>query len=99
MAMLDKRIIPILAAGSEENGVHARTMLAAAEAVGGLSNLADYFKVPRAELFRWAIGIGRPPQALFLCAVELLLDDNRRLRANPGLPRSAASGVASRPGE
>lgn len=99
MTMPDQRIIPIPATGSEENRVHARTMLAAAEALGGLSNLAHFFKVPRAELFRWAVGAARPPQALFLRAVEVLLDDNRTLRGNLKLPHSVAVSAAPRPGE
>jgi hypothetical protein len=68
-------------------------MLAAAESLGGLSNLAEFLKVPRADLFRWAIGDAIPPQELFLVAVDLLLDDNRMLRASLKPPPSADLGA------
>src|SRR5712671_4459919 len=86
--------------GAKGNGVHARTMMAAAEALGGLSNLAEFFKVSRAELFRWAAGAERPPQALFLLAVDVVLDDNEKLQgglkilplATPGISVPTTSG-------
>jgi hypothetical protein len=97
--MPDKQITPVPAAATGENSVYARTMLAAAEAVGGLSSLADFFKAPRSEVFRWAVGAERPPQDVFLLAVDLLLDDNDRLRGNPGAPLSTAPAVSPPPAE
>src|SRR5712671_1592853 len=91
VAMSDKNG-PVL--GAKGNGVHARTMMAAAEALGGLSNLAEFLKVSRAELFRWTAGAERPPQALFLLAVDLVLDDNEKLRGDLKIQPRATSGVS-----
>jgi hypothetical protein len=96
-AMPDKRSVPVL--GAKENGVHARTMLAAAEALGGMSHLADFFKVSRAEVFRWAVGTERPPQAVFLLAVDVVLDDNEKLRGDLKIPPRVISGVSLPPKE
>jgi hypothetical protein len=97
--MPSKRITPIPPVGTSENSVYARTMVAAAEALGGLSSLADYFKMPRSDVLRWAIGAERPPQDVFLVAVDVLLEDNDRLRGDPGAPRSTAPAVSPPPGK
>jgi hypothetical protein len=93
-AMSDKRIVPVSAAAAKENGVHARTILAAAEALGGLSELAVFFSVSRAEVFRWAVGAERPPQELFLLAVEVVLSDNDKLRGDLKILPRATSGIS-----
>jgi hypothetical protein len=80
--------------GAKGNGVHARTMLAAAEALGGLSNLAEFLKVSRAELFRWVAGADRPPQALFLLTVDVVLDDNDKLRGDLRILPLATPGIS-----
>jgi hypothetical protein len=97
VAMPEKRSVPVL--GAKENGVHARTMLAAAEVLGGISQLADYLKVSRTDLFRWAIGSERPPQALFLLSVDVVLDDNEKLRGELHIPPRVISGVSLPPKE
>jgi hypothetical protein len=94
VAMSDKRIVPVPTAAAKENGVHARTMLAAAEALGGLSELAAFFSVSRAEVFRWGVGAERPPQDLFLLAVEVLLADNEKLRGELKMLPRATSGIS-----
>lgn len=69
-------------------------MLAAAEVLGGMSQLSDYLRVSRTEVFRWAMGIERPPQALFLLVVDLVLDDNQKLRADLKIPPRVPPGVS-----
>ncbi len=73
--------------------------MAAAEALGGLSNLAEFFKVSRTELFRWTAGAERPPQGLFLLAVDLVLDDNEKLRGDLKVQPRATPGVSLPPNE
>ena len=97
MAAMSDKSVPLL--GARENGVHARTMLAAAEALGGLSNLAEFFKVSRTELFRWTVGTERPPQALFLLAVDVVLDDNEKLRSDLKILPQATLGASLPPSE
>jgi hypothetical protein len=95
VVMSDQRNGSVL--GSKGNGVHARTMLAAAEVLGGLSSLADFLKVSRAELFRWTAGVERPPQALFLLAVDVVLDDNEKLRGDLKIQPRATPGISLPP--
>jgi hypothetical protein len=97
VAMLDKGSIPLL--GAKENGVHARTMLAAAEVLGGITQLAEYLEVSRAEIFRWAVGMERPSPQLFLLAVDLVLDDNQKLRADLKIPPRVTQEVLQPPSE
>ncbi len=48
----------------------------AADHVGGQRALARYLKVPLADLYAWMRpGAERPPQAVFLRAVDLVLSD------------------------
>jgi hypothetical protein len=77
--MQDKRIIPVpLEAG--RLGIHARTMLAAADIAGGIEALADYLQAPRGELLTWMTGAARPPEEYFLAAVDMLWGDHELLR-------------------
>lgn len=92
--MLNKPVDPLPHPAARKSGVHARTMLAAAEALGGLSELAEFFQVSRAEVFRWVAGAGRPPQILFLLAVDIVLDDNEKLRDELKILPRATPGVS-----
>lgn len=67
--------------------VMRRTLQKAAELVGGNRPLARRLRVPLGELEKWISGGGEPPMAIFLRAVDLVLDEA------PYLP------AASEPGE
>jgi hypothetical protein len=56
--------------------VYSRILRKAADLVGGERALARYLKVPRAEIYAWMRpGASPPPTALFLDAVDLVLND------------------------
>lgn len=55
--------------------VMSRTFQKAAELAGGQKNLARRLRVPTAELQKWIAGGGEPPMAIFLKAVDLVLDE------------------------
>lgn len=82
-----------------KSGVHARTMLAAAETLGGLSELAEFLKVSRAEVLRWVAGAERLPQVVFLQAVDLVLENNEKLRGELKILPRASSAVLFPPSE
>ena len=58
--------------------VQTRTMRAAAAAVGGSKPLRDRLGASSAEVLAWLSGTEVPPRAVFLRAVELVLDDMDR---------------------
>lgn len=68
--------------------VMSRTFQKAAELLGGQKELARRLRVPQGELQKWIAGSGEPPMAIFLKAVDLVLDET---------PNPSASG--SEPGE
>lgn len=56
--------------------IYNRTLQKAAEYVGGQRALARYLKVPLPDLYAWMRpGAGMPPLAVFLKAVDLVLND------------------------
>jgi hypothetical protein len=56
--------------------VYSRILSKAAELVGGERALARYLKVPQAEIYAWLRpGASPPPAALFLNAIDLVLND------------------------
>ena len=55
--------------------VMSRTLQKAAELVGGPRVLARRLRVPLAELEKWIAGDGQPPMAVFLKAVDVVLDE------------------------
>ena len=58
------------------SSVHTRTLQKAAELLGGERALARYLRVPMPELFAWmGEGATPPPGAVFLRAVDLVLND------------------------
>jgi hypothetical protein len=80
--------------------VMSRTLQKAAELVGGQKALARRLRVPLAELQKWIAGSGQPPMAIFLRAVDLVLDETPYPPAasEPAEPPSAndcAAGGAS----
>ncbi|HEY0548732.1 MAG TPA: hypothetical protein VGF13_03965 [Verrucomicrobiae bacterium] len=56
--------------------IYTRTLQKAAERLGGERALARYLKVPMPDLFAWMRpGSIPPPAAVFLRAVDVVLDD------------------------
>lgn len=55
--------------------VYSRTFQKAAELCGGRAKLARRLRVPAAELEKWIAGGGAPPLAVFLKAIDLVLDE------------------------
>jgi hypothetical protein len=77
--------------------VMSRTFQKAAELAGGQKNLARRLRVPLAELQKWIAGGGEPPMAIFLKAVDLVLDETPYPSAgsepdDPAPPRDCATG-------
>jgi hypothetical protein len=71
--------------------IYARTLQRAAERLGGRWALARYLRVPRADLEAWLRG-QPPPRAIFLNAVDLVLDDlDERDAVRAQRARAAAS--------
>jgi hypothetical protein len=54
--------------------VMSRTFEKAAELAGGQKALARRLRVPLGELQKWIAGQGQPPMAIFLKAVDLVLE-------------------------
>ena len=67
--------------------VYSRTLQKAAEAAGGQKKLAHLLRVPLGELEKWIADKDEPPMAVFLKAVDLVLDE------------TTSSGAGSDPGE
>lgn len=77
--------------------VMSRTFQKAAELMGGQKNLARRLRVPIAELQKWIAGGGEPPIAIFLKAVDVVLDETPSPAAgsgpdDPPPPRDCAAG-------
>jgi hypothetical protein len=53
-----------------------KTLLRAAEILGGVERLSVYLGVPRADLLAWMAGNGEPPLPTFLLAVDVVLEDS-----------------------
>lgn len=54
--------------------VHVRTLRRAAEVVGGERKLALHLRVARTHLHLWLDGLADPPAAVFLRAVDVVID-------------------------
>jgi hypothetical protein len=57
------------------SSVYSRTLLKAAELIGGGAKLARHLRVPEAELQKWMEDKGKPPVTIFLRAVDLVIDE------------------------
>lgn len=57
--------------------VYRRAMQRAQEVLGSEERLARYLCVPPRKLQEWRTGIETPPVAVFLCCVDVILDDER----------------------
>ena len=78
--------------------VYSRTLLKAAELAGGQKKLARQLRVPLADLENWVADKDEPPMAIFLRAVDLVLDEPGAPAAGsepgePSPPRDCASGA------
>jgi hypothetical protein len=56
--------------------VKSKTLMRAAALLGGIDRLATYLGVSRPDLFNWMAGHGEPPDATFLLAVDVVLEDS-----------------------
>jgi hypothetical protein len=75
--------------------VYSRTLQKAADSAGGQKKLARLLRVPLAELEKWIADKDEPPMAVFLKAVDLVLDDTTSPGASeagdPPPPRDCAT--------
>jgi hypothetical protein len=78
--------------------VYSRTLQKAAELSGGQKRLARLLRVPMADLEKWIADKDEPPTAIFLKAVDLVLDETAPPNggseaADPSPPRDCAPGA------
>ena len=66
--------------------VYSRTLQKAAESTGGQKRLARLLRVPLADLENWIADKDEPPTAVFLKAVDLVLDQTSPGGSEPGEP-------------
>jgi hypothetical protein len=75
--------------------VYSRTLQKAAEGAGGPKKLARVLRVPLADLEKWIADKDEPPIAVFLKAVDLVLDETNSPGAgepaDPPAPRDCAA--------
>ena len=75
--------------------VYSRTLQKAAESAGGQKKLAHVLRVPLAELEKWIADKDEPPMAVFLKAVDMVLDETTPSGASepgdPPAPRDCAT--------
>lgn len=81
------------------SSVYARTFQKAVQLAGGQKRLARHLRVPIAELEKWLAGKEAPPTAIFLKAVDLVLEETARPpgsdAADPPAPRDCATAEGS----
>ncbi|HEY7238206.1 MAG TPA: hypothetical protein VH600_03495 [Burkholderiales bacterium] len=67
--------------------VYSRTLQKAADSTGGAKRLARLLRVPLGDLEKWIADKGEPPMAIFLKAVDLVLEEPiARGPSEPGEP-------------
>jgi hypothetical protein len=59
----------------DDVNVRIRVLKAAAGVLGGPRKLRAFLRVRSADLLAWQAGTARPPDAVFLRALQVLLDD------------------------
>ena len=64
-------------------GVYARTLVRAAEIVGGELELALRLKVTPSHLHLWLRGLSDPPRDVFLRAVDLVVEHDQKKGRSP----------------
>lgn len=75
--MQDARTMPVPPEDHDAESVQARTLIRAGEIVGGISALANFLKVSRADLMGWMQGASSPPKGIFLKSVDVVLGHDR----------------------
>jgi hypothetical protein len=55
--------------------IKVKTLQMAAKRLGGPRKLRDHLRAPSAEVVSWLAGVAEPPTAVFLRALEVVLDD------------------------
>lgn len=55
-----------------EGDAYTRTLKRAAHTVGGVEQIAEMLHVQAADMARWIVGDGRPPQDIFLAALDIV---------------------------
>jgi hypothetical protein len=73
--------------------VISRTLQKAAEMAGGEKALARKLRVPLGELDKWIAGDAKPPMAIFLKAVDVVLEEAPPQARNRGQSPDSGSGV------
>jgi hypothetical protein len=78
--------------------VYSRTLQKASELSGGQKKLARLLRVPQSDLENWIADKDEPPMAIFLRAVDLVLDETGAPAAGsepgePSPPKDCASGA------
>jgi hypothetical protein len=63
--------------------LHTRTLLRAAEILGGVTSLAKFLHATPANVLLWMLGDADLPQNIFLLAVDVVLADNIRGLSRP----------------
>jgi hypothetical protein len=71
--------------------VRARTLCRAAEILGGEEPLALHLGVTPSHLALWLRGAGQPPDAVFLRAVDVVLEREAGILKESGAPRRGAA--------
>ena len=64
--------------------VKTRTLKMAADRLGGPRKLRDHLRAPSADIVSWLAGLEEPPTAVFLRALELILDELDDPARRPG---------------
>ena len=79
--------------------VYSRTLQKAAELAGGQKKLARQLRVPLSDLQSWIADKDEPPMAIFLRAVDLVLDETGAPAGSseppePSAPKDCAPGAS-----
>ena len=55
--------------------VYSRTLRKAIDILGGRARLARHLRVPESDLQKWLADEAKPPMAVFLATVDLVIDE------------------------
>jgi hypothetical protein len=78
------------------SSVYSRTLQKAAELLGGNAKLCRHLRIPADELQKWLDDKAKPPIAIFLRAVDLVIDETPAPEGadsgEPPAPRDCSAG-------